>query len=148
MVKGVPLWRLWSAKNPIFVIAQVYLNGVSAGEAYLSEVGSQVYAVGTNGYDITENVKSRLAARGDQMITNQTSLFPLGSSTMMPRTTAFSIEDCQRLPPSGTQNADYGTVYVQAGDSDAWQTQYAAPSPRWAVDSRQSLSGPGRSMIS
>lgn len=42
-----------------------------SGEAYLSEVGSQVYAVGTNGYDITEDVKSRLAARGDQMITNQ-----------------------------------------------------------------------------
>ena len=61
---------------------------------------------------------------------------------MMPRTTAFSIGRLPTTaPPSGTQNADYGTVYVQAGDSDAWQTQYAGPISKVAVDSRQSLSG-------
>ena len=140
--EGCAPLEAWSAKNPIFVIAQVYLNGVSAGEAYLSEVGSQVYAVGTNGYDITENVKSRLAARGDQIITNQD--IPVPTWFVNYDAADHSLQywktanDCS---PSGTQNADYGTVYVQAGDSDAWQTQYAGPISKVAVDSRQSLSG-------
>lgn len=120
----------------------MYLNGVSAGEAYLSKVGSQVYAVGTNGYDITEDVKSRLAARGDQMITNQD--IPVPTWFVNYDAADHSLQywktanDCSLPAPRTPTTAPYMS---KAGDSDAWQTQYAGPISKVAVDSRQSLSG-------
>ncbi|MDD6213421.1 MAG: PHB depolymerase family esterase, partial [Clostridiales bacterium] len=49
---GAAPLEAWSAKNPILVGAQVFVNGKSAGKAYLSEVGAEIYdGTNTGGYD-------------------------------------------------------------------------------------------------
>ena len=132
--EGCAPLEAWAAQNPIFVIAQAYLDGQSAGSAYLDAVGAQEYPVGTNGYDISQDVRDRLTARGEGMI--------LRGQVPVPTLFAgydsgdYSIQYWQKANycvEAGTADAVYGTVYAQSEDSSPWQTQYAGPISQVAV---------------
>lgn len=140
--EGCAPLEAWAADNPIFVASQVYVNGQSAGQDYLDKVGQETYAVGTNGYDITQDVKDRLEARGEKMITHQDIPVPtwfIGYDENDYSLTYWKgANDCAA---DGEQDSQYGTVYRQSQDSQAWQTQYAGPISQMAVSPEKDVSG-------
>lgn len=119
--EGCAILESWTAKNPMYVYGQVFLNGESAGQDYLDEVGSFVY--GTKSPVSEESFRAALdslevedaCTRGELPVPT----WFLGYAKDDPSIAYWkSANDC--LP-----YADRQGVYHQDINSDAWQTLYA-----------------------
>ena len=129
--EGCAPLEAWAAKNPIFVISQVYVNGTGAGQSYLDATGDTVYPVGTNGYDITQDVKTRLEAMGESMIKNKD--IPVPTWFVGYAADDYSVSYWKGV--NGCESRGVNGVFSQAKDYTPWQTQYAGPISKVVVTS-------------
>ena len=138
---GCAVLEAWAAKNPIFVIAQAYVDGQSVGQDYLDQVGAEVYPVGSNGYNITEDVKERLGGESNMIHRGQ---IPVPTLFVGYGESDYSLQywkNANYCQDTGASDEVYGTIYAQASDSEPWQTQYAGPISRVAVSGKGLTTG-------
>ena len=121
--KGAAALELWAAKNPIFVIGQVYMDGTSAGSSVLTSAASTLYDGKSANGDITEVLTETLQKVG---IGGQIAPKDVPVPTWLVGYTGSedywkTANDCV----SGGETVNGSTVYYQSKDSNAYQTHYA-----------------------
>ncbi len=126
--EGAPALEAWAADHPILVGSQAYVNGVSAGEDCLAEIGAKIYdGTNTGGYDPgiadLDLFEAVLGEHGyePKAITRAQVALPtwlIGYEADDPSVAYWkSANDCL--------DEDEDGVFWQAKDSDAFQTEYA-----------------------
>ena len=130
--EGCAVLESWTANNTIYVIAQAFIGGESAGQDILTQAGDRVY----NGYnsssyypgypdDQYQATLDKLAEEGviqsSAFITNKDVPVP----TLFSGRTADDASVTFWITASDAVATDEAGVYRQSLDSDAWQTAYA-----------------------
>lgn len=117
--KGAAALELWAAENPIFVIAQAYVNGESAGEAALTAVASELYTGKSNSGDISDVLDATLktVGIGAQMAPKDVPVPTWFAGYTGSETYWKNANDCESSPVGG--------VYYQRIDSDGYATAFA-----------------------
>ncbi|MFH2116228.1 MAG: hypothetical protein ABIJ86_17140, partial [Spirochaetota bacterium] len=124
--KGGTALEAWAAANPLFVISQVYVDTTSLADDYYTQFAKKLYdglSTGNSPVEIPANIK---VPHNDVpvptwYINDNLASVSKGVSYWQ------GASDCVSL---GKAEGDYllgSTVYGQAKDSTAWQTNYSGP---------------------
>ncbi|MDD6212577.1 MAG: PHB depolymerase family esterase [Clostridiales bacterium] len=121
---GAAPLEAWAAANPLFVIAQAYLNDEGLTAEYFDTVKDKVHNGSTSGYlNISEALTAEIGE--ENLITNKDIPIPTLLAGYGAESQAYwmNANDCV----AEAEDSDMGKVYVQAEDSDAWATRANGP---------------------
>ncbi|MDD6213036.1 MAG: hypothetical protein PUB22_07865, partial [Clostridiales bacterium] len=125
--EGAAPLEAWAAQNPIFVIAQTYLDGAGQTAEYLAPLSESFYTgdYSANNYMSVEIPEEDLIARSEVPV--PTWLVNYGADS-----TSYwkNANDCVE---TAAADETLGSVFAQAEDSDSWMTSYCGPISKVAV---------------
>ena len=124
--QGAAALEVWSAENPIFVISQAFVSGVSAGEAVLAEAGSVLYTgENTSGYGQCFDTNEEFLAALEACNMEQISKADVPVPTWFAGTADEGSVNYWKTANDCVAAADSEGVYYQDKGSDAIATDFA-----------------------